>query len=246
MADVYPVAGMKMYIGGVMASKATDFAFSDFASQVWTLIDGWETMGPLGDAVAEITTPLINRGRDFSQKGTANAPTMSNQFAVLADDPGQVALIAAGVPSNKSNYAFKIEGNEGPQRAAPATVTISIASPGVVSWAAHGLAAGDPVQFLTTGKLPDPLVAGKTYYVAAPVAAGTFSLAATPGGAAIATTGTQSGVHSGFAGPASSQRMFIGLVMGTPEQGGGANTAQLMSGAVKINSNIVRVPAILS
>lgn len=76
-----------------------------------------------------------------------------------------------------------------------ATVTITIATPGVVSWAAHTLQDGDQVILTTTGALPIGLTAGTSYYVvnAAP---GTFQLAATPGGAAINTTGTQSGVHT--------------------------------------------------
>ncbi|PKV47998.1 hypothetical protein CLU92_5473 [Janthinobacterium sp. 61] len=78
-------------------------------------------------------------------------------------------------------------------------VTLSIASPGIVTWVAHGQAAGTPVSFATTGALPTGLVAGATYYVLSP-AANTFSLSATVGGAAIATTGSQSGVHTASAG----------------------------------------------
>lgn len=79
-----------------------------------------------------------------------------------------------------------------------APVTISIASPGVVNWAAHGLAAGTPVAFSTTGALPSGIVAGTAYYVLAP-ATNTFTLSATVGGAAIGTSGSQSGVHTGSA-----------------------------------------------
>ena len=76
-----------------------------------------------------------------------------------------------------------------------ATVTITIATPGVVSWAAHTLQDGDQVILTTTGALPSGLTAGTSYYVvnAAP---GTFQLSATPGGSAINTTGSQSGVHT--------------------------------------------------
>lgn len=81
------------------------------------------------------------------------------------------------------------------------TVTISIATPAVVSWANHGLAAGQKVTFSTTGTLPTGLTTGVTYYVLSP-AASTFQLASTPGGAAIATTGTQSGVHTAYLTPA--------------------------------------------
>ena len=79
----------------------------------------------------------------------------------------------------------------------PATVvTVSIASPGVVTWNAHGLAANTAVVFTTTGALPTGLVAGTTYYVTSPTT-NTFQLSATSGGTAINTTGSQSGVHTG-------------------------------------------------
>lgn len=77
------------------------------------------------------------------------------------------------------------------------TVTISIASPGVVSWANHDLQAGRRVFFQTTGALPTGFTAGIPYFVVSP-AAGTFQLAATAGGTPINTSGTQSGVHTAY------------------------------------------------
>lgn len=77
-----------------------------------------------------------------------------------------------------------------------AVVTMTIASPGVITWAAHGFANGDAVVLTTTGALPTGLVAGTTYYVVGALA-NTFNLAVTVGGAAINTTGVQSGVHTG-------------------------------------------------
>lgn len=77
------------------------------------------------------------------------------------------------------------------------TATITIASPAVVSFTAHGLIAGDKVRFSTTGALPTGLVAGTDYYVISTgLTANSFQLSATPGGTAIVTTGTQSGVHT--------------------------------------------------
>jgi hypothetical protein len=75
------------------------------------------------------------------------------------------------------------------------TVTITIATPGVVTLAGHGFAANQAVIFATTGALPTGLVAGTTYYVRNP-ATNTFEVSATVGGASINTTGSQSGVHS--------------------------------------------------
>lgn len=81
-----------------------------------------------------------------------------------------------------------------------ATVTMTIATPCVVSWAEHGLAANTPIAFTTTGALPTGLTAGTVYYVLNP-AADTFQVAVTAGGAAIDTSGTQSGTHTATANP---------------------------------------------
>lgn len=76
------------------------------------------------------------------------------------------------------------------------TFTVTIASPGVLTVAAHGLVVGDPVFLTTTGALPTGLAQNTIYYVQSVPTANTLTLAATKGGAAINTTGTQSGVHS--------------------------------------------------
>lgn len=76
-----------------------------------------------------------------------------------------------------------------------ATVTMTIASPCVVTWTTHGLADGDPVVFTTTGALPTGLTASTVYYVLSPTTS-TFNVAATPNGTAINTSGTQSGTHT--------------------------------------------------
>lgn len=67
------------------------------------------------------------------------------------------------------------------------------------STTAQALAVDTPISFTTTGALPTGLVVGTVYYVRAPVA-NSFNLAATPGGVAINTSGTQSGVHTATAG----------------------------------------------
>lgn len=89
------------------------------------------------------------------------------------------------------------------------TVTITIASPGVVSWNNHGLAAGAPVVFSTTGALPTGLTAGTVYFVVSPTTNG-FSVAATIGGSAINTSGSQSGVHTATNG----SRLYVPAGMG--------------------------------
>lgn len=80
-------------------------------------------------------------------------------------------------------------------------VTISIASPGVVSWVGHGLERGQAIKFATTGALPTGLTAGTTYYVSASgLNTDNFQLSSSfanaLAGTSINTSGTQSGVQT--------------------------------------------------
>lgn len=80
------------------------------------------------------------------------------------------------------------------------TATITIASPGVVTRAAHGLANGAKVSFSTTGTLPTGIVADTIYYVINKTD-DTFQISATSGGAAINTSSSQSGTHTLYSDP---------------------------------------------
>jgi len=75
-----------------------------------------------------------------------------------------------------------------------ATFTVTIATPAVVT-STINLSEGDAFTLTTTGALPTGLVVGTVYY-ARNVSGTTFNLSATPSGALINTTGTQSPTHS--------------------------------------------------
>lgn len=79
------------------------------------------------------------------------------------------------------------------------TVTLTIASPCVVTLASHGFITGDSIYLTTTGALPTGLTANTLYYVIS-VDFNTFRLATSYANAiastAINTSGTQSGVHT--------------------------------------------------
>jgi hypothetical protein len=77
----------------------------------------------------------------------------------------------------------------------PIQITISIAAPGVISLpVGFSFPNGTLIQFESTGALPTGLTVGTTYFVRD--SAGTnFSVAATINGAAITTSGTQSGLQ---------------------------------------------------
>jgi len=81
---------------------------------------------------------------------------------------------------------------------ATATVTISNATPAVISWTAHGLAANQGVFFTTTGTLPAPLIPNAEYYViSAGLTANACEVSTSVGGAAVNTTNAGSGTHTG-------------------------------------------------
>ncbi len=73
-------------------------------------------------------------------------------------------------------------------------VTITSASPAVVTWGGHNLSANSPVYFTTTESMPVGLVAGTIYFVKTVVSVNQFTVSYTVGGAAINTTSTGSGV----------------------------------------------------
>jgi microcystin-dependent protein len=105
-------------------------------------------------------------------------------------------IVCAGQAISRATYAALFAATI---RSAP--VTISIASPAVVTWAGHGLGVSDPIIFRTTGVLPTGIVAGTVYYVAAAgYTANSFQLM-TWTGVPINTSGSQSGVHTGWYAP---------------------------------------------
>lgn len=238
MANLVAVAGSKIFIGRKVARKA-NVVISDFTGATWTEIGGWASMGQIGTTHNTVTQSFINEGFDAILKGTRAGNTMDNTFAPDPTDPGQAAFLLA--VEDCSNYEFKVEAGAGCAPTGP--VTITIASPGVFTVTnGHGLTVGSPVSFATDGALPTGIVAGTTYYVvAAGFTATSFSVAATPGGTAIVTTATQSGNHTYTGLPAGQTYLWRGLAMDGAIAGGDANTTQLRSLPIGINSNVLTI-----
>lgn len=240
MADLVAVAGGKFYIGGVKTYGNVDWVEADYASQVWVEVDGWQTRGDLGDTSELLVTPLINRGRDAVQKGTFNAGSMENGFTFLSDDAGQLAMTAAS--KTRLEYAFRAMHSD-TAAVKSSTFTVTIAAPGVVTWTAHGLLDGTKVTLSTTGALPTGLAAATTYYIVSK-ATNTFQLSLTKGGAAITTSGSQSGVHTVTTQPTPTTEYFTGKVMGAQITGGGANDLVMLKPTIAIASNVLTVTAL--
>ena len=238
MADPVAVSGSKLYIGRKVAFKYP-LALADFSGATWTAIGGLASLGSIGETQNLVEQEFIDLGFSVGFKGTRTGTDMENTFVYDPLDAGQIAFRLA--QADCSNYEFKLEAGAG--CAPTGVVTITIATPGVVTTAGgHGLSVNSPVVFSTTGALPTGLTAGTTYYViAAGFTATTYQVATTPGGTAIDTSGTQSGVHTATGQPVGATTLWRGLAMVGMQNNGEANTSQTITMPIRVNSNLVRV-----
>ena len=143
---------------------------------------------------------------DLSGVASAASAALSAGLATAYTPRGQCRLAKSGsnlVLSPLNGNRITIDGADytiaaaGVSLAPPSnTITVTIASPGVFSWVGHGLVAGRPITFATSGALPTGLTAGTIYYViSSGLTADAFEVSATPGGTAVNTSGSQSGTH---------------------------------------------------
>lgn len=164
--------------------------------------------------------------------GKTSAGVLSN-VVKIDDDAMQVlgprnVQVQAGqgfvVPDGSKTITYALTANS----EVSSTVTISIASPAVISWTAHGQSVGTPIRFSTTGSLPTGLSAatGQVYYIiASGLTANSFEVSTTPGGAAANTSGAQSGTQTATA---SNNEVDIQSNNNIGVTGNGSNTAICM------------------
>lgn len=114
---IYATAGSKLYIGGTLSQKSTDFVLADFTSQSWVEIKETEGLGALGDTAEAITFTGVGDARTRTLKGSRNAGTMEVVCGIDAADPGQIAVIAA--EKSYHDYAFKLALNDAPPGGTP-------------------------------------------------------------------------------------------------------------------------------
>lgn len=106
----------------------------------------------------------------------------TGDYYVVENTPGGGVTITGISPS--SDYSVITS----------ATVTITTASPAVVTWSSHGMRPGQIIKFVSTGTLPSPILADKTYYVlSTSLTTNTFRFSGTRNGTAINTTDAGSG-----------------------------------------------------
>jgi len=157
---------------------------------------GLELFKDFGDAPirASLTFSTTNysiQGGTFQRLNNAG---ISTQLGTLSTSNGRAAMACNGqqiilVDGSSTGYIYEIADDK--------EVTLAVASPGVVGWTAHGLPVNAAVKFSTTGTLPAGLVAGTVYYVETVVDVDNFNVSATPGGAQINFTVSESGTHTG-------------------------------------------------
>ena len=96
------------------------------------------------------------------------------------------------------------------------TVTLTLASPGVVN-VANNCIAGQQVFFNSTGALPTGLTVGTTYYVISTGLSGSsFEVSTSAGGGASNFTGTQSGIQTATSNYANGTTSYTAAITTSP------------------------------
>ncbi|MDM5178515.1 SGNH/GDSL hydrolase family protein [Massilia sp. DJPM01] len=175
------------------------------------------TPGSVNDAYANIDRKFeTNRARAFEMMDFCRAKGVRNLFwmpllpfnnTTALQDAYRLEFNAflAGLPDSKV-LQFPGMGDGGaPERWAGATgklgtskgvITITNASPAVVTRVAHGLAVNTPVELSSTGSLPAGVPVGARLFVASVIDVDNITLSATLGGPALNSTTAGSGTHT--------------------------------------------------
>ena len=191
-------AGAVLYIGTTAVVSATD---------TYTAVAEIVSIPKFGRTYNKIEhKPLGDRGTQ-KFKGSYNEGDPQIAFAKDISDAGQAAMLVA--LDTDDDYNFKILANDDVAPAS-AVVTMTAASPGVVSDTAHGLALNTPVKFVPIGSgvLPSNIFSTITYYVKTVPTADTYTISTTPGGPVINTTGSPTGSYTRSTVPAGSFQLF--------------------------------------
>jgi hypothetical protein len=226
----FSASGTKLWLGTTASNGATD---------TYTQIGSLESLGSYGIQFAENVFEDLSQGIELTFKGIRKDGAIAVGLGYDVSDSGQAALNTALLDTSPSDYNMKVTYADA-VAAANATVTVTIAAPGVFTDTAHGLAANTPVSFATTGALPTGLVAGTTYYVKSPTT-DAYSVSATAGGSAITTTGTQSGVQTRSTVPAGTYHLMKGKVMSQDFTPGTLSTVVKSTLSLKIKSGTLAV-----
>lgn len=184
---------------GVAVTAAATFAISKYATVLspnHRIVTG---TGVILTTTGALPTGITAGTTYYARAIDANSFTLHDSAAHATANTDQIVITSttqSGVHTLtilKGEVTVNIDQSLG-------TATVTIAAPGVVTKAAHGLTTGEGVALTTTGALPTGITAGITYY-ARVLSANTFTLHASEAHALanispITTTGTQSGTHT--------------------------------------------------
>lgn len=227
-------AGAKLYIGTTASVGSTDS---------FTPVGDIVTLPEFGRVYTEVKfLPLDSRGvQKF--KGSYDDGSLAVTLGKDLTDAGQLLLVTA--LDVDADYNFKIVDNDASPGASATGVSISAATPGVVTDTAHGLPAGTAVKFTAgSGTLPTGIVDGTTYYViAAGLVTNAYEVSATLGGSAINTTGSPTGTYTRTTLPNGSTQLFKAKVMShtTKRDGSDAVIMSTVSLGIKAGSIVETV-----
>lgn len=174
------------------AQRGTPYTLTDAATVAWDMSQGNNFEVQLGGN-RKLGVPTSGGAGQSGMLNVIQDRTGSRTLAYswCYDAATAITLSTAGLTWDKLAYDVV--------RFQSATVTVTIATPGVMTWTNHGLKSGDFVQLTTTGALPTGLTASTTYWVRV-IDASTFNLCASKANAAagtyITTSGSQSGTHT--------------------------------------------------
>jgi hypothetical protein len=184
-----------------------DFTGSVTASRAGNVVTVNVTGGSASDAVDTLSNLTIATSRSAGAETIAlktkagTDPASGDAITLCFRD---AASTTGGYTARTITAATSLVINSGATLGADksATSTVTIATPAVARQGSsgpdyHRQRPGDSFVWSTTGALPTGITAGTTYYI---IEAGfsqlTFQFSATLGGAAVNTSGTQSGVHT--------------------------------------------------
>jgi hypothetical protein len=181
--------------------------------------DGGDILGDGTGPAPAATLMTIASGATVTIDGCPLINNVQNSGGVLASGAGRLDVLSSiktfdltkipiikGVEtqfnllSDGGFEATNISDNVSITSDVSSTVTMPIATPGLVTWSPHRQLANQPIVFSSTGTLPAAITAGVIYYVlAAGLVTGAFEIALTPGGTAINFADAGTGTHTATA-----------------------------------------------
>lgn len=165
---IMPIGGFTRITSQPLSAKIRQlFKWRDNAAREWTAIGTESGVSVLFGSLTDVT-PTSFVSMNSIGGGGYGSLSWGTDVSPITDAAG-TTLVSSG------------------------TVTISVASPSVVTWTAHGLDNGSVVRFTVAGgSLPTGLTVGTSYYVIN-ATTDTFNVSATKGGSAINTSGSSTG-----------------------------------------------------